>query len=158
MQLRLATRADLDAIIALFLDTVQSVNAADYSPTQIEAWSAAADGLDRWRRRIESQHFLLAESAGELVGFASVTPTGHLDVLFVHKDHERAGIASQLYTAIETWALSQGNTELTSDVSLTAKPFFLRQGFEVLAQQTVKIEGVSLTNFRMRKLLRSNGD
>jgi putative acetyltransferase len=34
-----------------------------------------------------------------------------------------------------------------------ARPFFERQGWSVLAEQTVTKRGVELTNYRMRKAL-----
>jgi putative acetyltransferase len=38
---------------------------------------------------------------------------------------------------------------LWSDVSITAKPFFERQGFVVIKQQTVNLRGVDLDNYLM---------
>ena len=44
-------------------------------------------------------------------------------------------------------------TELTSDVSITARPFFERHGFNVKAKQHPVMGGVLLTNYKMRKKL-----
>jgi N-acetylglutamate synthase-like GNAT family acetyltransferase len=38
-----------------------------------------------------------------------------------------------------------------AEVSITAKPFFITKGFEVVKQQTVQIRGVNLINFIMEK-------
>lgn len=44
-------------------------------------------------------------------------------------------------------------TQIEADVSITAKQFFERKGFEVVQQQTVVRQGVELTNFKMKKSL-----
>ncbi len=36
-----------------------------------------------------------------------------------------------------------------AEVSITARPFFEKQGFIVTKEQTVLLEGVSLTNYKM---------
>jgi len=50
-------------------------------------------------------------------------------------------------------ARSLGLTELTSDVSKTAEPFFLRHGFQVVERRFPVRRGVTLENALMRKKL-----
>ncbi len=45
--------------------------------------------------------------------------------------------------------------ELTSDVSLTAQPFFAHFGFQVVECRVAVIRGVTIPNARMRKELYS---
>lgn len=40
-----------------------------------------------------------------------------------------------------------------SEVSITAKPFFEKQRFIVLSEQTILRKGVELTNYKMEKRL-----
>ena len=40
---------------------------------------------------------------------------------------------------------------ITVEASLTARPFFLHNGYREIAQQTVYRKGIALTNFRMEK-------
>jgi putative acetyltransferase len=153
LQLRLATHEDCDAIRHLFRTTIQKVNVRDYDAAQIAVWSSGAEHTQRWLDRIARQHFLLAEQAGELVGFASLEPGGDFDVLYVHHAMQGQGVARQLADAIEAEARRQGCATITSDVSITARPFFERRGYAVLAAQTVERLGVQLTNFKMEKQL-----
>ena len=44
-------------------------------------------------------------------------------------------------------------SDIYSDVSITALPFFLSQGFSIEREQTVVINGVKMSNFLMRKPL-----
>ena len=51
MKIRRYEPDDLSQITALFYDTVHAVNAADYSPEQLDAWADGAPDRDRWNRR-----------------------------------------------------------------------------------------------------------
>jgi len=46
-----------------------------------------------------------------------------------------------------------GLKELTSDVSKTAEPFFIRQGFQVVERKSPVLRGIVLQNAFMRKNL-----
>lgn len=55
---------------------------------------------------------------------------------------------------LEQLARSKGVTEMSSDVSITARPFFEAKGFVVDEEQFVEIRGQVLRNFKMvRKLV-----
>lgn len=73
--------------------------------------------------------------------------------MFVHPAHQRRGVASFLLCAAEDYARYFQAPGLFSEVSLTAKSFFLSQGFSMEQKQIVRVNGVDLTNFRMRKPL-----
>ncbi len=62
-------------------------------------------------------------------------------------------MGKQLYAAIEQKARTLSAPLLTTQASKAAKPFFERQGWTVDAAQTVERNGVSLTNYRMQKVL-----
>jgi len=148
-----ATSDDLDQILTLFEQTIYAINKADYSPEQLRAWTSSVSKKNRWRKKIEEQQFLLAFVEEELAGFSSVTIDGYLDFLFVSKHHQRQGIATTLYKALEQHARSHKMQELTTDASITARPFFERQGFVLVQEQQVIIDGIALTNFKMKKKL-----
>jgi hypothetical protein len=52
---------------------------------------------------------------------------------------------------IHAAAVARMIESLFSDVSITAKPFFERWGFEVERSQLMTVRDVALENFRMRK-------
>jgi putative acetyltransferase len=89
------------------------------------------------------------------------TPTttlksAYLDLLFVHADYQRRGIAAALYSHAEAQAQQYGVQHVWTQASLTARPFFERVGFVVIAEQTVRSSvraDVTFTNYRMEKLL-----
>ena len=58
-----------------------------------------------------------------------------------------------LYDYLEHYAIGKGFEKLTSEVSITAKPFFEKQGFRVDAEQKRKANKLFLTNYKMSKEL-----
>ena len=151
IQIRSAGLPDLPEIQNLFVTTISSICIHDYSPDQINAWTSSIKNTERWSGKINSQYFLVALSDHKIVGFASLEKKDYLDFLYVHKDFQRRGIALKLYNLIEVEALNRGAMVLNSDVSITAKPFFEKNGFTVLQPQTVMIDGIEIANFKMTK-------
>jgi GNAT superfamily N-acetyltransferase len=88
-----------------------------------------------------------------IIGFTDLKPSGHLDRMYVHPEHEGRGVASALLNRLEDTARCQGLTKLFTEASITAKPLFERRGFEVLTAQVVEHRGEKFTNFKMEKHL-----
>ena len=153
MLLRSYRKADDAQLVTLFFDTVHSVNAGDYSEAQLAVW--APEGLDAeaWCRPFQNDHTLVAELDGEIVGFANLGAGGHLDRLYVHKGHQRQGIATRLMAGVEAHAREQGHRAVSAEVSITAKPFFLKRGYVLLRENTVERGGQALLNYKMEKAL-----
>lgn len=151
--IRRATAADAAALAELYRGTITEVNRRDYSAEQVAVWAGRAQRSDSLLKRINEQYFLVAEDEGTITGFGSITKTGYLDLLFVHKEHQRQGIANALFSMLESYALRHDAPQLSADVSITARPFFEKMGFEVYKEQQVDIDGVLLTNFKMQKSL-----
>ena len=129
------------------------MNIKDYTQEEIDDWSSWYSDTDKWKQKINEQFFIIAQLNNELVGFGSLTKDGYLDYMFVHKDHQRKGIAKNLYSTIEEKALEQKNHIIYSEVSITAKDFFESLGFEIEKSQKKKSKNKELSNFKMRKLL-----
>ena len=144
---------DIPTIARLFTETVRSINAADYSPDQLAAWAPDPPDMKDWRRRLREHMVFVAELSSEIVGFATFEPDGHLDHLYVHRLFQRRGVASALFRRVEQEAISRGVTLIFTDVSITARPFFERAGFQMIASQRIERRGISFTNYRMGKCL-----
>jgi putative acetyltransferase len=143
--------ADTAAVVALFRDTVRRVNSRDYTPEQVRAW--APDEIDEsaWRERLAGRFTIVAELDGVLVGFGDLEPGGRLDHLYAHADHQGARVGRALLAALEAAARRQGVGRIVTEASITARPFFARHGYAVLAEQTVLCRGVTFINYRMAK-------
>lgn len=149
MKIRRYEPEDLGQITALFYDTVHTVNAADYSPEQLDAWADGALDLDRWNGSLLAHHSLVAVEGRDLiVGFGDIDGTGYLDRLYVHKDRQGLGIATALCDRLER---AVDAPVITTHASITARPFFEGRGYRVLREQRVERHGVQMTNYVMEK-------
>lgn len=151
--IRPATSDDLAEITELFYQTITLVNSKDYDPRQIESWAANAKNTHGWLQRIREQYFIVAELKGQIVGFGSLANDGYLDLMYAHHAFQGQGIASRLITNLEEKAHVWNLTSLYSDVSITARPFFEKQGYAVEQEQAKEVNGVIFRNFLMRKKL-----
>lgn len=147
MLLRAYRPADCPRMARLFYDTVHTVNAADYTPQQLDAWADGRPDLAAWDRSFRRHCTLLAEEDGTLAGFADMAPDGYLDRLYVHREFQRRGVAAALCSALE----SQIPGPWTTYASITARPFFLARGYRMLQARQVERHGVLLTNYWMVK-------
>lgn len=153
MKLVQASHSDLEAVRMLFADCIKSVCQNDYTPAQLKAWANGSENIKRWEHAIENQYFLLAKKGNVLVGFGSLSDYQLVDFLYVHKDLQHLGIATQIYKRLEQQAHDVGATYLKAQVSKTAKGFFLKQGFKCQKTNTLIVRGVSMINYTMHKPL-----
>jgi len=142
---------DREAVINVFVRAIRESASRDYSPAQTEAWSRV-DRVNAWA--VVGDRLIWVAVVDELVvGVTDLEPSGHLDRMYVHPEHEGRGIASALLTCLEAAARRQGLTRLFTEASITAKPFFEKRGFKVLTAQVVEFRGENFTNYRMEKQL-----
>jgi putative acetyltransferase len=141
---------DLDAVIAIFVGAVREVASKDYTPAQIDAW-ATVDRAE-WEPWRLTRPTWIAELGDASAGFADLESDGHLDMMFVHPDYQRIGVATALLESIEAAARQRSILRIFTEASITARPFFERRGFRVIAARD-EIDGHVFTNYRMEKLL-----
>lgn len=154
--IRQATVSDITEMTALYQDTILSVNRKDYTAEEVEDWASCGDDTDHLYKSFSEQHYMVAENKeAKIVGFASINDSGYMHTLFVHKDFQYQGVASLLNQAIERYTKEKGVKKITSEVSITAKPFFEKQGFKVDEEQKRKANKLFLTNYKMSKSLLS---
>lgn len=145
--------ADLDALERLFYETVHTVNAADYTPEQLNAWAPGAIDRARWSQTLAEHFTQIALIAEQIVGFGDLADDGYLDRLYVHRDFQQCGVATAICDSLEHHARSLGIPVVTTHASVTALPFFERRGYRMIRQQQVERMGVRLTNYMMERTL-----
>ena len=144
--------------------------------TAVHTWVAvdrgAADGhLRRWDCDGD------CTDSGAVVGFINVDDSGYIDMLFVAPHCARQGVATALLGAVERFAAARGTEgsaedgtgydagrgirrsaegctgegigELRVHASITARPFFERHGFRVVAIRHPHIGRVAFVNYLM---------
>lgn len=151
--LRPYAAADAASVTALFRDSVRKIAARDYTPRQIRAW--APDVIDEtlFGRRCESKSTWLAEVEGRIAGFTDLEPDGHIDMLYVHPDFQRRGIARALLLQVDRCARDLDLRRLYTEASITARPVFEAMGFRTVVPQMVTLRGETMKNYRMDKRL-----
>ena len=150
--IRAALQSDAVELKNLFQNTVLAINRRDYSQAEVEDWASCGDDLSNIENMIKTHYFIVAvNQQSEIVGFSSITSQGYLHSMFVHKDFQGEGIATMLLNEIEQYAITNGIMRITSEVSLTARPFFEKKGYIVEEEQKRKANQLSLTNFWMAK-------
>lgn len=153
MNFRNASPEDLSAMKALYRDTILTVCRNDYTEAQVTIWSSSAGKEERWLDMVVNQFVLLAVMDEVLVGFGTLKNHNYIDFFYVHKDFQGMGIARELLNRLLQEAGRHGEKLITSDISITAKPFFRKQGFRVVAEQKNIREDEVLINYKMMKYL-----
>ncbi len=139
-------------MIAVFRASVHGIARRDYTAAQVGAW--APETIDRvaWAQRFDRHRVWVAEdTAGTLGGFIQLADDGCVDMLYVHPAFAGQGVATALLAQAEAAARRLGNKCLLTAASITARPFFERRGFRMIAPQTVQLRGLLFRNFRMAK-------
>ena len=155
----------LSAVYEVFYQAVHVTCAQHYNSEQLAAWAPkfepkrAAD----FNARLERNYCIVAclsfdakDDVGgsmQVAGFASLTASGHLDHLFVDHQLQRHGIGRELYQCLEHVCSRAQQSTITTDASLTARPFFEAMGMTVQAEQQVTVRGQTCTNFHMAKTI-----
>ena len=134
----------------VYYTAIHLVASREYSPEQIQAWAPRDLDTTLWEEKIRGINPFVAELNGELVGYADLQASGYIDHFFVSGNHARCGIGTSLMNHLLGEARLAGLSELTSDVSRTAQPFYERFGFKVVEHRQPEVRGVVIPNAFMR--------
>ena len=148
MTIRNYMPSDCSDLAELFYDTVHTVNAGDYTGEQLDAWADGNADLNKWNQSFMGHYTVVAVENGKIVGFGDIDKTGYLDRLYVHKEHQREGIATAICDELEH---SVRGAAITVHASITAAPFFEKRGYKAMKEQQVERHGILLTNYIMNK-------
>lgn len=146
MFLRKYISSDCKEIAELFYQTVHYVNSKDYTKEQLDAWATGKVDLRAWNKSFLEHNTVVAVEDNIIVGFGDIDETGYLDRLYVHKDHQKEGIASAICDKLEQ---AVNVEKIITHASITARPFFEHRRYRVVRQQEVVRDGVILINFVM---------
>ena len=93
----------------------------------------------------------VAVQGGAIVGMAEIEADGFIDYFYVHPRAQGRGVGKALLAAVECEAVRLGVSLIYADVSITAKSFFLSQGFCITEAKSNVILGHPAPSFRMEK-------
>ena len=144
--------SDCKNILELFYNTVHIINSSDYTEIQLDAWAPKEADLLEWDKRLSNNYSVVAEKDGIIVGFGSADNAGYFDLLYIHKDYQKMGVATMIANDIEGYIYRKGIQNIITDASITARPFFEQRGYHVQKEQRVNCRGQSLINYKMQKM------
>jgi putative acetyltransferase len=144
---------DALALYQVFFSAIHEIASQNYTSEQINAWAPAEIDRDKWNDKMCSIKPFVVEIAGQIVAYADVQASGYIDHFFVSGTFARQGVGTMLMNHIHQSAKAQGISSLTSHVSLTAQPFFMKFEFSIIEQCYPEIRGVIFSNALMRKNL-----
>lgn len=145
---------DAQALAEIYFNTIHQINSKHYTQEQVDVWAPASslEG-EGWKKKFLRTNPIVAVVGDKIVGFAEFEPNGHIDCFYCHHEWIGKGVGSALMSEIFRRANSSNMDHIFSEVSITARPFFEKHGFVVLAEQTIVRKGVELTNYKMEKRL-----
>lgn len=147
---------DAAALAELQRSSIAKLGPRAYSSAQIAAWLARAKPASHFIScAAKGDAILLADSGdGRIGGYGVLEPDGHLDHLYVHPRSAGRGLAAALLAAFETQALAWCLDAIYSEVSEVARPAFERAGWQVGHRRDLRLDGVAIHNYAMRRALR----
>jgi putative acetyltransferase len=145
---------DVQALANLYFNTIHRINIAHYTQEQVDVWAPQSClEMEGWAKKFLRTNPIVAIVGDEVVGFAEFEPNGHIDCFYCHHEWIGRGVGDSLMREIFARAKRQSITHIFAEVSITAKPFFEKQGFVVLSKQTIQRKGVNLINYKMEKVV-----
>jgi N-acetylglutamate synthase-like GNAT family acetyltransferase len=128
--IRAATTSDATAICALVQDVVRTSNSRDYTQATIELICANFT-RDKIIDKMAQRDVFVAVSEHGIVGTVSLG-NGKLHSMFVESRRQGEGIGRCLVKHLERHAVRSGLPALRLSSSITAKPFYGKQGYELV--------------------------
>ena len=149
---------DAQYLAKIYYNTIHEFNIRDYTQEQVDVW-APKSSLETtyWSKKLEITKPFVAILDNIIVGFAEFELDGHIDCFYCHHQWIGCGVGHALMNAIYEKAKQKKILRIFAEVSITARPFFEKQGFITTKEQTVVLEGVQLTNYKMEKNFNSEG-
>lgn len=133
MFLRAYKRDDKRAVQQVFYDSVHGMAGAHFTSSQVAEWAKAVAERELWNDLDECFTYVV-EANKQVIGFASMNANGVLEWLYVHPEHQSRGVATALIRQMERVARKNGFAAIAAAVSLNARIFFERIGFEPTEQ------------------------
>lgn len=175
--LRAYQPSDTPALMAIYQSAITAIDDQIYDDEQKAAWidgvgkSASKARLLAWHQRLlKSQSLVAINANNELMGFIEYLPyqdyldqdKGHgagdntteeayIDMLFVDPSYQKQGVAYSLVATSLQQLFKLKTKTIWVHASKSAKPFFIKQGFQQLETQRVQRHGVVLERYLMKK-------
>jgi len=152
---RRATAEDIDEFKDVVVDSVLELCNGHYTPEQLQSLLAQYPHREVYGSWIHERVLLVAESEGEIIGFAQYYPPNNsIEAVHVASRIGRHGVGKMLVVSIEEVARNQGAQRIWLDASLNATEFYEKCGYSRIGAGTFKCnDGAELEVVRYEKVL-----
>lgn len=148
---------DTRALAEIYFNTIHIINIKDYTQKQVDVWAPTSSLEEEgWKKKFLRTSPIIATVNDKIVGFAEFELDGHIDCFYCHHEWIGKGVGFALMSEIFRRANNSHIDRIFSEVSITAKPFFEKQGFIEVSKQTILRKGVELINYKMEKRLQKS--
>lgn len=154
MRIRKFRVEDAAEVARLHRATIKYVNSKDYSPQEIKAWTNRSSAK-RMKGSLDKIMRYVAVDGKKIVGFGDFHLTGELGGLYIHKDYLSKSIGKKMLMKLESEAYKKGLKEFHLESTITAKIFYVKQGYKVIKKGKHNMGDQKLTIFHMRKKLKA---
>jgi putative acetyltransferase len=144
---------DAEKLADVYRDAVRTIGSQAYDPPQIDAWVRSPEDIERFRTALSMGLTVIAEEAGEPIGFGQLSPPDHLALLYCVGRVSRRGLGSLIYDELEREAIRMGSTLIKLEASRISRAFFEKKGYHVFETEISVFLGVQFERFRMSKVI-----
>lgn len=145
-------------LMEVFVSSVRENAANYYNREQLQAWAPNSIDREEWKNKMHRINPFVILDNDKILGYADLQSSGYIDHFFVRGGYSGRGIGKQLMNFLLQKAKEKDITELSSDVSLAAQPFFKKFGFKPIISKKVEVRGVELENALMKKDMLTKGN
>jgi putative acetyltransferase len=143
---------DVQALANIYYHTIHRINIQHYTQEQVNEWAPTSSlETEGWAKKFAKTNPIVAIVDDKIVGFAEFESNGHIDCFFCHHDWIGQGAGSALMKEILQRAKTNHIHHIFSEVSITARQFFEKNGFKVVAGHTSVRNGIERTGFKMER-------
>src|SRR5438045_1487307 len=153
MQIRRYQKGEEEKLWNLFFNTMHTILGPHYTKEQMERWAPVKRDPKEWAKRVAEKNPFVAVDHEEIVDYAELEESGHIDNFYSHKDFQGKGVGSALLHAVETEARRHKCPRLFSETNAFAIHFFRAKGFEVLEERDNIVCGAPAKQFIIQKRL-----
>jgi putative acetyltransferase len=145
---------DVQALANIYYNTIHRVNIQHYTKEQVDEWAPTSSlETEGWAKKFSRTKPIVAVVEDEIVGFAEFESNGHIDCFFCHHDWIGKGVGSALMKEILQRAKNNPIHHIFSEVSITARQFFEKNGFKVVAEHISVRNGIERKGFKMERTI-----
>jgi GNAT superfamily N-acetyltransferase len=152
---RKATTDDADAACDVLRRSIRELCFIDHQNDEraLSAWleNKTSENIRNWLTS-SLNHGVVAVREGHVCGFAMIAKSGTVTLCYVVPEVQHLGVGRKMLQDLEAQALRWGLRSLNLESTLTAKPFYERNGYTA-ANEPVSVIGTQLA-YPMEKKLR----